>query len=348
MTEAIEAVELEKTFGATVRALDKVSFSVTAGTVFGLLGPNGAGKTTAVRILTTILVPDGGSARVLGHDVVHQAAQVRASIGLAGQYATVDENLTGRENLHMVSRLNHMSRASSAARATELLELFHLSDAGDRPLKTYSGGMRRRLDVAAALVARPAVLFLDEPTSGLDPQSRIDLWEMVEELVAVGTTVLLTTQYLEEADRLAQRIAVVDVGHIIAEGSPAELKAAMGATVLDVGMADSAAAAGVAALLAGMGAKAPAVVGNNVELPVDDGARAAMEALRLLDQHGVVPSHFSLREPSLDDVFLALTGRTTESDGDLAAGTAPEAQGGRGGRRRRRGTPSQATTGERT
>jgi ABC-2 type transport system ATP-binding protein len=344
VTDAIEAMDLEKTFGGTVRALDKVSFSVKAGTVFGLLGPNGAGKTTAVRILTTILTPDGGSARVLGYDVVRQPSQVRASIGLAGQYATVDENLTGRENLHMVGRLNHMSRSSSAARATELLELFHLADAGDRPLKTYSGGMRRRLDVAAALVARPAVLFLDEPTIGLDPQSRIDLWEMVEQLVAVGTTVLLTTQYLEEADRLAQRVAVVDVGHIIAEGTPAELKAAMGTTVLDVGMVDSAAATDVAVILAKVGAKAPAVVGNSVELPVDDGARAAMEALRLLDQHGVVPSHFTLREPSLDDVFLALTGRTTESDGGGGMGPPADGRGG-GRRRRRRGRSSQSAEG---
>lgn len=332
---AIEAVELEKTFGGSVRALDKVTFSVPAGTVFGLLGPNGAGKTTAVRILTTILVPDGGAARVLGHDVVHQAAQVRASIGLAGQYATVDENLTGKENLHMVGRLNHLSTSSSAARASELLDLFHLSDAADRTLKTYSGGMRRRLDVAAALVARPAVLFLDEPTSGLDPQSRIDLWDMIEQLVAVGTTVLLTTQYLEEADRLAQSIAVVDMGHIIAEGTPSELKASLGATVLDIGMSDARAAAEVASLLVSVGAKAPSVVGSSVELAVDDGPRAAMEALRALDQRAIVPLRFALREPSLDDVFLALTGRTTELEGRPGSDGAESERG----RRRRRGRP---------
>ena len=203
MTNAIEAEDLEKTFGGTVRALDGVSFAVEEGTVFGLLGPNGAGKTTAVRILTTILSPDAGVARVLGHDVVAEAGRVRSLIGLAGQYAAVDENLTGRENLFMVGRLNHLARDVVRPRATELLEQFGLTDAGDRPLKTYSGGMRRRLDLAAALVARPKVLFLDEPTTGLDPQSRNDLWEMIEGLVDGGTTVLLTTQYLEEADRLA-------------------------------------------------------------------------------------------------------------------------------------------------
>ena len=257
MSEAIEAVELEKTFGESVRALDKVSFSVTAGTVFGLLGPNGAGKTTAVRILTTILNPDGGSARVLGYDVVRQAPSVRANIGLAGQYAAVDENLTGRENLHMVARLNHMSRPDSTRRAAALLEQFDLTDAADRPLKTYSGGMRRRLDVAAALVAQAPVLFFDEPTTGLDPQSRLGLWGTIEELVAGGTTVLLTTQYLEEADRLAQRVAVVDHGRIIAQGTPAELKAGMGTTVLDVSMPDSAGAGSVAQALSGLGGRSP-------------------------------------------------------------------------------------------
>ena len=240
MTYAVEADSLEKTFGGKVRALDGVSFFVEEGTIFGLLGPNGAGKTTAVRVLTTILRPDAGVARVLGHDVVRDAQYVRARIGLAGQYAAVDENLTGRENLFMVGRLNHMGRDVVASRASELLANFGLSDAGDRPLKTYSGGMRRRLDVAAALVARPKVLFFDEPTTGLDPQSRIDLWEMIEVLVDGGTSVLLTTQYLEEADRLASRVAVVNHGRVIAEGTPAQLKADLGATVLDVGLADTA------------------------------------------------------------------------------------------------------------
>ena len=311
---AIEAHDLHKTFGATVRALDGVSFAVERGTVFGLLGPNGAGKTTAVRILTTILDPDAGRGSVLGHDVVAEADTVRTLIGLAGQYAAVDENLTGRENLAMVGRLNHLTRPVVRARTTELLERFALADAGDRPLKTYSGGMRRRLDVAAALVARPPVLFLDEPTTGLDPQSRIDLWAMIEDLVREGTTVLLTTQYLEEADRLARRVAVVDHGHVIAEGTPAQLKADLGATVLDVGLHDEAGAARALELLGPLTAKTPSRTGTMVELPVDDGAKVAMEALRLLDQHGLVPTTFRLREPSLDDVFLVLTGRTTDDE----------------------------------
>ena len=343
MTMAIEADGLEKTFGGIVRALDGVSFAVPSGSIFGLLGPNGAGKTTAVRILTTILAPDRGVARVLGYDVVAEAGAVRRSIGLAGQYAAVDENLTGRENLAMVGRLNHLPRQVTARRATELLEQFHLADAGDRTLKTDSGGMRRRLDVAAALVAQPSVLFLDEPTTGLDPQSRIDLWDTIEHLVEGGTTVLLTTQYLEEADRLAHRVAVVDHGRVIAEGTPEELKAGMGTTVLDIGMDDTATAAKVAQLLSGVGPKEPSVVGTTVEVPIDDGPRAAMEALRRLDQQGLIPASFVLREPSLDDVFLALTGRPAE---DLEAGAVAPADGrgdGRsGGRRRRR----RARTGE--
>jgi ABC-2 type transport system ATP-binding protein len=331
MTEAIEAEELDKTFGGTVRALDGVSFSVEEGTVFGLLGPNGAGKTTAVRILTTIVSPDGGRARVLGHDVVSEAGRVRSLIGLAGQYAAVDENLTGRENIFMVGRLNHLPRDVCARRATELLERFGLSDAGDRTLKTYSGGMRRRLDLAAALVARPHVLFLDEPTTGLDLRSRNDLWEMIEGLVDGGTTVLLTTQYLEEADRLAQRIAVVDHGRVIAEGTPAQLKADLGATVLDVGLPDAATAASAAQILATVGTKPPSVEGSSIELPVDDGPRAAMEALRMLDAHDMAPTTFVLREPSLDDVFLSLTGKRTEVDDD------PDAPEGDHARRRGRG-----------
>jgi ABC-2 type transport system ATP-binding protein len=316
MTYAIEADNLEKTFGGTVRALDGVSFAVEQGTVFGLLGPNGAGKTTAVRVLTTIVAPDGGRGRVLGHDVVREAGKVRSLIGLAGQYAAVDENLTGRENIFMVGRLNHLARDICTRRATELLERFGLTDAGDRPLKTYSGGMRRRLDLAAALVARPTVLFLDEPTTGLDLRSRNDLWEMIESLVDGGTTVLLTTQYLEEADRLARRIAVVDHGKVIAEGTPAQLKADLGATVLDVGLTDPATAATAAQILATVGTKPPTIEGSMIELPVDDGPRAAMEALRILDAHAMAPTTFGLREPSLDDVFLALTGKRTDVEVD--------------------------------
>ncbi|HTT86375.1 MAG TPA: ATP-binding cassette domain-containing protein, partial [Acidimicrobiales bacterium] len=290
MTHAIEAEGLEKTFGTTVHALDGVSFTVERGTVFGLLGPNGAGKTTAVRVLTTILRPDRGSGRVLGHDVVNEAAQVRGLIGLAGQYATVDENLTGRENLVMVGRLNHLPRERCARRATELLVRFDLDGAGDRTLKTYSGGMRRRLDLAAALVAQPPVLFLDEPTTGLDLRSRNDLWEMIEGLVEEGTTVLLTTQYLEEADRLARHIAVVDHGGVIAEGTPARLKADLGATVLDVGLVDHAAAAAAAGVLEAVGTKPPTVEGSSVELTVDNGPAAALEALRILDTHALFPT----------------------------------------------------------
>ncbi|HUY23212.1 MAG TPA: ATP-binding cassette domain-containing protein [Acidimicrobiales bacterium] len=343
-TPAIEAHDLHKTFGGTVVALDGVSFAVEQGTVFGLLGPNGAGKTTAVRILTTIINPDAGWGRVLGYDVVHHADTVRPLIGLAGQYAAVDENLTGRENLTMVGRLNHLARDVVARRAVELLEQFGLSDAGDRPLKTYSGGMRRRLDVAAALVARPKVLFLDEPTTGLDPQSRMDVWSMVEGLVGEGTSVLLTTQYLEEADRLAGHIAVVDRGHVIAEGTPAQLKADLGATVLDVGLPDAEAAQRAAVILQTVGAKSPTVVGSIVELPVDDGPRVAMEVLRLLDQHALAPTTFRLREPSLDDVFLALTGQRAEEDGAGPEGAPATEPGSR--RRRRRARAAAGTTGD--
>ncbi len=310
--DAIEVADIRKSFGTAVRALDGVTFSVEAGTVFGLLGPNGAGKTTVVRILTTILRPDGGTAAVLGHDVVRQAATVRTLIGLAGQYAAVDDILTGRENLTMVSRLNHLTRRHATRRAAALLERFGLADAADRPVKTYSGGMRRRLDLAAALVAEPPVLFLDEPTTGLDPQSRSELWAVIEQLVGAGTTVLLTTQYLEEADRLANHLAVVDHGRVIAEGTPGQLKADLGSTVLEITLADEAQAQQATVLLSGIGAGTPSRDGAVVELPVDEGPRAAMEALRRLDQRRLVPVGFTVREPSLDDVFLALTGRRAE------------------------------------
>ena len=317
MSAAIEAEGLVKTFGGTVRALDGVSLSVEQGTVLGLLGPNGAGKTTTVRVLTTTLVPDGGVARVNGFDVVKDADRVRASIGLAGQYAAVDENLTGRENLRMVGQLFQMSRRDATRIAGELLEHFDLTEAADRPSKTYSGGMRRRLDIAAALVHRPPVLFLDEPTTGLDPKSRNAVWAVVEELVAAGTTVLLTTQYLEEADRLADRIVVVDRGAVIAEGTSAELKADLGETVLDLGFADPDEAERAAARFRGSWKGGVVVDGTLLELSVDAGPSQVMLALRELEDAGLAATHMALREPSLDDVFLSLTGRRTEQSAEV-------------------------------
>ncbi len=327
MDIAVEVDGLEKTFGGSTRALDGVSFGVEEGTVFGLLGPNGAGKTTVVRVLTTTVIPDRGRATIFGHDVVKQADLVRRLFGLAGQNAAVDGNLTGRENLSMIGSLNHLTRAVVTERTTALLSQFQLNDAADRPLKTYSGGMRRRLDLAAALVADPKILFLDEPTTGLDPQSRNDLWEVIERLVKEGTTVLLTTQYLEEADRLANQLAVIDHGQVISAGTPAELKASLGATVLEVGVSGEEAARNVERLLGSIGPHTPHASGSIVEVTVDHGPRTAMEALRLIDGEGIEPTSFTLREPSLDDVFLALTGRQTESE------EAADAQPKRRGRR---------------
>jgi ABC-2 type transport system ATP-binding protein len=308
---AISARGLRKSFG-DVRALDGVDFDVAPGTVLGLLGPNGAGKTTAVRVLTTLLKPDSGSATVAGLDVVSQAAALREHIGLAGQYAAIDENLTGLENLVMVGRLYGMKRAVARTRANELLDRFELDEAAGRPAKTYSGGMRRRLDLAAALVAKPPVLFLDEPTTGLDPRSRLALWTTIEELVAEGTTVLLTTQYLDEADRLADTIAVIDHGRVIAEGTPDELKDRVGGERLEVRLADPAAAPRAAAALAEMSDEAPASDGALVTLTVRARTGAIVEAVRRLDDAGVDVDDLTLRRPTLDDVFLALTGHAAE------------------------------------
>jgi ABC-2 type transport system ATP-binding protein len=329
---AVEARDLVKVFAnGKVRALDGVSLQVEAGTVVGLLGPNGAGKTTVVRILSTILGPDSGQAAVLGHDVVKQADAVRHIIGLAGQYAAVDENLTGRENIHMVGRLSHLSRKVSAQRADELLEAFGLAGAGDRVLKTYSGGMRRRLDLAAALVANPPVLFLDEPTTGLDPQSRQALWVAIEDLVRDGTTVLLTTQYLEEADRLARDIVVIDHGRVIAEGTPAQLKADLGTSVVSVTLGNRDVVEGVLELLRPLSDKPPVVEDVVIELTVTDGPKAGAEVLRTLDAARIPIAGLALREPSLDDVFLSLTGHKTtiDDEGDGDAGAKPKRGMGR-------------------
>jgi daunorubicin resistance ABC transporter ATP-binding subunit len=340
---AIAATGLRKTFGRDARskvlALDGLDLEVASGTVVGLLGPNGAGKTTAVRVLTTILQPDEGKATVLGHDVVHQAAAVRRSIGLAGQYAAVDENLTGRENLRMVGRLTHLERRVIKARVDELLARFDLVDAADRPVKTYSGGMRRRLDVAAALVHHPPVLFLDEPTTGLDIQSRTELWAVIEELVGEGATVLLTTQYLEEADSLADRIAVVDHGKVIAEGTPAQLKRNLGATVLEVTFSTESQATRAADVVKQTTRKKPLVHGKAVEIPVTDGSRFVASVLTTLSRRRLPPLGLTVREPSLDDVFLALTGRRTDENGDVADDRTPPTNG-----RRKRGAKAKSAT----
>jgi daunorubicin resistance ABC transporter ATP-binding subunit len=296
----------------TVVALDGIDLEIPARTVFGLLGPNGAGKTTTIRILATILEPDAGHAEVLGRDVVREAKAVRNQIGLAGQYATVDTNLTGRENLRLIARLVHLTRREATRRIDLLLERFQLTAAADRPVRTYSGGMRRRIDLAAALVNRPPVLFLDEPTTGLDPHTRNEVWSMVGELVDDGTTVVLTTQYLEEADRLASQVAVIDGGRVIANDPPAQLKARLGSTVIEIGLADEATARRAYDALVRPGTFAPELDGVTVRLTTHEGARLLVDALRALDGEGVVPTALTVREPSLDDVFLALTGHHAE------------------------------------
>jgi ABC-2 type transport system ATP-binding protein len=321
MPDAILTQGLRKSFGA-VRALDGVDLAVPEGTILGLLGPNGAGKTTIVRILTTLLDPDEGHATVAGCDVVTQAAALRPRIGLAGQYAAVDENLTGRENLELVGRLYHLPRAEARRRAGEILERFDLTDAAGRTAKTYSGGMRRRLDLGASLVGRPQVLFLDEPTSGLDPRSRISLWEVIKELVADGTTLLLTTQYLEEADHLADRIVVIDGGRVIARGTADELKTQVGGEVLELRVADRSQTKVAATALAATFGGEPQLdeATGEVKLPVSGGAAMLPEVVRQIDDAGVELSDLALHRPTLDDVFLALTGRATaespEPDGD--------------------------------
>jgi ABC-2 type transport system ATP-binding protein len=310
---AIEVHGLCKRFG-DVQALDGVDLTARQGQVLGLLGPNGAGKTTLVRVLATLLKADAGTASVLGLDVQRDAAELRERIGLAGQYAAVDENLTGLENLTMVGRLYGAKRAAAKARGQELLERFDLAEAAGRPTKTYSGGMRRRLDLAAALVAKPPVLFLDEPTTGLDPRSRLSLWVVIEALVAEGTTALLTTQYLDEADRLADTIAVIDHGRVIAEGTSDELKDRLGGERLEVRLDDGADPQVAVRALASMSDELPMAEDSIVKVNVRERTGAIVEAVRRLSDAGVGVDDLALRRPTLDDVFLALTGHAAEQD----------------------------------
>jgi len=313
--------KIYKSRSGEVRALDGLDLQVDEGTVLALLGPNGAGKTTTVRILATLLRPDAGRASVLGYDVVDDAQRLRRKIGLSGQYAAVDENLTGRENLWMFGRLYQIASPTSRARADELLEQFDLSDAGDRPAKTYSGGMRRRLDLASALIGHPQLLFLDEPTTGLDPRSRIGMWEVIRGLVRQGTTLLLTTQYLEEADALANAIAVVDAGKIIARGTADELKSTVGGERVEVVVRDPAQLSTALEVVTRC-CMADATVDEHTRrltAPASGGASQLVTVIRALDDAGITIDDVGLRRPTLDDVFLSLTGHAAEERADLEA-----------------------------
>jgi ABC-2 type transport system ATP-binding protein len=325
--DAVRARGLVKHYGK-VKALDGVDLTVPRGSVLGLLGPNGAGKTTAVRILSTLLVPDSGTAEVAGVDVVRNPREVRRRIGLSGQYAAVDEYLTGFENLDMIGRLYHLGRKASRARARELLAQFSIEEAGDRMAKTYSGGMRRRLDLAGALVADPPVLFLDEPTTGLDPRGRTEMWEVIQNLVSGGTSLLLTTQYLEEADLLADNIMVIDHGRVIAEGTADELKAQVGGERLEITVANGAQLVSARELLEPLGVGKATVDQHRrlLVMPVSGGASLLTDALRRLDGAHIALDDVGLRRPTLDDVFLSLTGHAAEdADGSAVADLVPEA-----------------------
>jgi ABC-2 type transport system ATP-binding protein len=319
MEAMIETSGISKAFGPT-RALDNVDLQVESGTVLALLGPNGAGKTTLVRVLATLLRPDSGWAKIAGYDVVRQASQLRSCIGLAGQFAAVDEVMTGRENLLLVGRLYHLSRSERRERAQQVLEIFGLAEAGDRPVKTYSGGMRRRLDVGASLVGKPPVLILDEPTTGLDPRSRQDLWQLIQSMVAGGTTILLTTQYLEEADHLAHKIVVLDEGRVIAEGTSDQLKDQLGGDRVEIRLSDRSQFESALTVMSGIVEEAPQAdpLQRRISIPTLAGADTLALAARRLSEAGITLDDLALRRPSLDEVFLSLTGKST-TEGETEA-----------------------------
>lgn len=325
---SIEAEGVSKSFGK-VKALNNLSFTVDPGTVFALLGPNGSGKTTIMRILTTLLRPDSGTARVGDYDVVREAHSVRSIIGLAGQYPAVDENLTGKENLEMIGQLYHLGRQKARMRSSELLQIFDLAGAANRRVKTYSGGMRRRLDLAATLVANPPILFLDEPTTGLDPRSRLGLWEVISQQAKNCNTVFLTTQYLEEADRLANKIAIMDNGRVIREGSPQELKDCCGGdTHVRIKLSDRSRTLEAVAALSELGKEK--IYGDpetgEVSLPAEGGTSILADVVRRMDAAGIVLAELGLKQPTLDDVFLAITGHTVEQEIEVNKGPAEGAQ----------------------
>ena len=331
----VMAENVSKAFGE-VQALDDVSLEFEPGIIYGLLGPNGAGKTTLIRVLTTLLRPDTGTVRVAGIDVLHDPTTARTRLGLAGQFAAVDDYLTGRENVEMIGRLYMLSAAEAKRRTAEVLERIHLVDSADRPVRTYSGGMRRRLDLAASMVGRPQILFLDEPTTGIDPGNRIDIWDLIIDMVAEGTSILLTTQYLDEADQLAARIGVIDHGKLISEGTPEQLKDKLGGAVVEMAVSDDMVQTTIDVLSRiGDGEPTFEKASKRIHVPAPDGSRTLVEAVRRLDAAGITPDDIVLRKPTLDDAFLALTGHAPEGDeGEEQSGN------GRRGRRRPAGSAS--------